>query len=408
MYQLKFTLKQHTPIIHFQHHQDGATLRATEVKPKLDRFIMEKMGGKDSVPEGWFISDKHNALDYKISIVSNGTQKLYLPLARNLNPTKTNNLKTKIKETIIPDIEFLMQTNYFGNEDKYKFIQQQDTLDVDNTYIEQLIFGIKNDKIAVTINTHNSSLKTTLETNLNEFFLSTNFGTRQNKGFGSFTISENIIGKTDLTNTSHLLKSNYLKKNTTNGINAQLTKIYNTYLQLKTGVNQPYSKSDLFDHFIKLDIRWEKRKIKQALNSNGVSLKQRNAAHYQPIDYNNTTSTFYNSYIDNQTNTYNYIRALLGLAEHFEFATNNRGRIKVKVTHLPQPNSEKIERFQSPIIFKIIDNIIYIGVNQSYKFLEGENFSFDYGGGTLCTLPVPTNFDIINFINTNLTTWNNL
>jgi len=36
MYKLEFTLKQHTPIIHFQHDQDGATLRATEVKPKLD------------------------------------------------------------------------------------------------------------------------------------------------------------------------------------------------------------------------------------------------------------------------------------------------------------------------------------------------------------------------------------
>ena len=43
MYKLEFTLKQHTPIIHFQHDQEGATLRATEVKPKLDRFIIEKV-----------------------------------------------------------------------------------------------------------------------------------------------------------------------------------------------------------------------------------------------------------------------------------------------------------------------------------------------------------------------------
>ena len=41
MYKLEFTLKEHTPIIHFQHDQDGATLRATEVKPKLDRFIIK-------------------------------------------------------------------------------------------------------------------------------------------------------------------------------------------------------------------------------------------------------------------------------------------------------------------------------------------------------------------------------
>ena len=42
MYKLRFILKQHTPLIHFQHDQDGATLRATEVKPKLDRFLIEK------------------------------------------------------------------------------------------------------------------------------------------------------------------------------------------------------------------------------------------------------------------------------------------------------------------------------------------------------------------------------
>ena len=43
MYKIVFTLKQHTPLIHFQHDQAGATLRATEVKPKLDRFITEKI-----------------------------------------------------------------------------------------------------------------------------------------------------------------------------------------------------------------------------------------------------------------------------------------------------------------------------------------------------------------------------
>jgi hypothetical protein len=43
MYQLKIQLKQHTPIIHFQHDQAGATLRASEVKPKLDRFLIEML-----------------------------------------------------------------------------------------------------------------------------------------------------------------------------------------------------------------------------------------------------------------------------------------------------------------------------------------------------------------------------
>ena len=39
---LEFTLRQHTPMIHFQSDQAGATLRATELKPKLDRYLIEK------------------------------------------------------------------------------------------------------------------------------------------------------------------------------------------------------------------------------------------------------------------------------------------------------------------------------------------------------------------------------
>ncbi|MBK9152255.1 MAG: hypothetical protein IPM26_15270 [Saprospiraceae bacterium] len=41
-FQITFALRQHTPIIHFQHEQEGATLRATELKPKLDLFIIKK------------------------------------------------------------------------------------------------------------------------------------------------------------------------------------------------------------------------------------------------------------------------------------------------------------------------------------------------------------------------------
>ena len=40
-FKVEFTLKQHTPIIHFQSEQAGATLRATELKPKFDRFLKQ-------------------------------------------------------------------------------------------------------------------------------------------------------------------------------------------------------------------------------------------------------------------------------------------------------------------------------------------------------------------------------
>ena len=44
---LTIKLKQHTPLIHFQHDQEDATLRASEVKPKLDKYIITQLGEGD-------------------------------------------------------------------------------------------------------------------------------------------------------------------------------------------------------------------------------------------------------------------------------------------------------------------------------------------------------------------------
>ncbi len=63
-----FTLKQHTPIIHFQPEQSGATLRATELKPKLDRFLIEKV---DNLPIKTTKDGKRRYLDYKVKIEPN-------------------------------------------------------------------------------------------------------------------------------------------------------------------------------------------------------------------------------------------------------------------------------------------------------------------------------------------------
>ena len=72
---LKVTLKQHTPLIHFQHDQYGATLRASEVKPKLDKFILERLGDGNyergillAKNNQWLIgSGTHPALNYKVN-----------------------------------------------------------------------------------------------------------------------------------------------------------------------------------------------------------------------------------------------------------------------------------------------------------------------------------------------------
>ena len=51
-------LKQQTPILHFQPDESGATLRASEVKPKLDRFLINQ--SDEAIPQDWFLKKSDN------------------------------------------------------------------------------------------------------------------------------------------------------------------------------------------------------------------------------------------------------------------------------------------------------------------------------------------------------------
>jgi len=64
-----YNLIAQTPLIHFQWRMKGATLRASEVKPKLDRFVIKsfKESG-NSVPEEWYEAERTGSLDYKMQI----------------------------------------------------------------------------------------------------------------------------------------------------------------------------------------------------------------------------------------------------------------------------------------------------------------------------------------------------
>ncbi len=429
-FKLTFTLKQHTPIIHFQHDQHGATLRASEVKPKLDKFLIKKIGLTEMVPDGnkqkevpkeqyknWFINQgkQHLALDYKIQIHANTNLSYYLPYPTQLNSQRYSNKEINFKNYLLNfidfDFDYLLPTPYFGNADKIKFYNETENVNVEESKPKEIIFAlISNSEINVEINSFNLEFLDKIKLYISEFFLTHNFGARQNKGFGSYTI-KSINGNPEVISIVNL-KSIFLKKsnNAFSNQNAIFKFILEEYNLLKSGQNRPYQKSEIFKYYIKNDIRWEKRFIKQKLNTNHVLLKQQNHTDYKPIDFDDSTHNFYNSFSDNQTNDYKYIRALLGLAENFEFATYNRGRLKVKIKHLLTTlHNEKIERFASPIFFKIIDNKVYLAINNSYRSIEGSTFEFLDGTNSLGTLEVPIGFDLNLFIESHISSrWSNL
>jgi hypothetical protein len=145
MKKLIFKLKQHTPIVHFQPDLKNSTLRASEVKPALDRFIIERSGGLKKLKErspDWFVKNSDSsALNYKMRI-SQTTEK---------GDIKNN-------------------PNYFGDKSK------------------NLVFG-KDDAECI-LHIHSDSLASIIKKDLlMEFFLINNFGCRKTKGSGSYTLS---------------------------------------------------------------------------------------------------------------------------------------------------------------------------------------------------------------------------
>ena len=68
-FQSTYTLLPQSPLIHFQWDQNGAALRATEVKPKLDRYIIKRLG-ESNIPSGWRNNQSPGALNYKLRIVA--------------------------------------------------------------------------------------------------------------------------------------------------------------------------------------------------------------------------------------------------------------------------------------------------------------------------------------------------
>jgi len=223
-FKLNFTLKQHTPIIHFQSDQSGATLRASELKPKLDRFLLKKFEEDKIDYKPFLIAGQDGALNYKVKIKYIGKNKIDYP-----KPF----VKKGTEGYVAP---------YFA----------------DGVSIEH-----DDSEILLEFFSFNKEIREKIEENIKIFFSFENFGTRQSKGFGSYHIES--FEKKDLevalkSNNNKLFK---LTKASANPKEA-LKIIDSVYREMKSGLNYPkYKKSLLFRYMCTKESGWEKRWIKQ-------------------------------------------------------------------------------------------------------------------------------------------------
>ena len=334
---LSFQLLCHSPLIHFQANEDGVTLRASEVKPKLDAYLISKL--KPTKREWYVQLGKNQALNYRMKIIH-----------------KDASCRFKTEDTNIENFPI-----FYG---KGKKLVLSDPLVTITCFIPDLLKAI--------------------EEHIADFFIVTNFGTMQHKGFGSFTIKENTP---DSQKIGQILGERYetavYRMKVAGSCRLKFQNIQNFYRLTKSGINgpnadDPYCKGTLFSYMHDKGIGNEKARLK-----NGI-VKPLATKHFVSDEANAKTPS-----------SVCYVRAVLGVTSNFSFPNNfertgytgpKRYVQRVLVSH------KTIKRYASPLRFKVIDNSIYIYlVADSIKRLLNVKGSFAFNRRV--NLPKKLGFD---------------
>ena len=339
-WQKEYKLVQHTPLIHFQHSEPHACLRATEVKPKLDRFLIEQLEKDDRFGDGrwkkWFVGDgSQQSFDYMMRITPNSeqverTQSIERAIARSEHRPPNANLHE-------------IHKNYFGNMASGNNIQ--DT--IRETFKESLFYK---DGLTLTIRCFIPELLTFIDEHIRGFFMMHNFGTRQRKGFGSFTVDINTQPNApkgfDLVR-KYCPNAYYCKLDDNVSADALLNAVWVLSAFLKSGFNRGegnYVRGFVFRYFQreKNPLANDKAFVKQQVLHNVYNEATR-GEHLHP--YGNNVR-------------YRYVRGLLGTNENSRFcrAPNAHTPVYDIYTH----SAEGIERFPSPLLFKPIGKFVFI------------------------------------------------
>lgn len=405
-FQKEYDLKAHSPLIHFQYDSNGATLRATEVKPKLDRYILKHC--KD-IPKKW-IRDNVNgkiSLDYKLRIIATESKPPF-------------NIGRRTDYDI-----------YYGNMG-------------DGAQIKK---GVMNNA-KLTVTCFHEDLLGYIDKIIGDFFIVTNFGTMQSKGFGSFTVDgkDNSKGHiydvlrkeyadggycygfkpTDKKLTFRQIKMIYSIMKSGQNLTRVIKIIKNgnhtqreIHIYPKTTVVNGKDYSDLYYHRSLLyqylrkekdmgnEKAWMKKmhivptldnlgryavrhdkppiKLKPSVKmDDGTKFKDRISTRIRRSKHKFSSKSGY------------YVRALLGIGETIEYQAENGSKVKVTI----KETSETIERLNSPILFKVIDDMVYFVGQELNERIYGKKFSFSSSMKKGRTRRVPKKDELpCNFMN---------
>ena len=395
-FKLTVELKQHTPIIHFQHDQEGATLRATEVKAKLDRFLTNdfpiiapktaevyskeiesiRIAQKEKKPTGYklkFFSNKENVKYY------------YFESFFSKNKHETFEVEQLLGKHFNKNISAVAPAAYFADREK----RTGDNVDA--------LSGIKlgvfySDNIKCEIFSINSRLLQLLNISLAPFFMINNFGTRSSKGFGSFEVLNPIKDYTIAEVFKNFGQCAFTKK-IPKSIEETLKIIDSTYKKLRSNVAT--NESEIRDFFEdNYNSTWSKKLVTEKVAKG----KKEWTPEEEDFDIQ-------------------FIRALLGLPELHDYPQLKPDKPKVKI----KEKLDEIQRFPSPITFTIHGDKLILFARENPNEILGRAFEFFVGksaedeqkkpNGRYALLKTPDQFEIKEFLKSSPTlknSWNNV
>lgn len=399
-FKLIIGLRQYTPLIHFQGDTKEACLRASEVKPKLDRFVLEYLERQgEKAPEQWVLkvsddekSNRHPALRYKMRFEGIGKKSVQA------------NYKDRERRNEIHSLYFASM----GDEESGVW---------DENGVSKVKGVVYDGGVRLTIlSPQFPELIALLKKLLPPFFALRCFGNRSNKGFGSFAVRE-INGKRvrlpepkellpylpngcqalyyadyegeELSETERLNDIQAISAIMKGGMN------YSTY-DRSGEVDEPYYfKGLIFRYFMddrKTGAHSEKALIKRDVLPNEEEDRQVcRRYHKRPM-------TDHERFL--------YIRGVLGVGQTIEFRRNSknnlssrRGVVTIEGEERDPKDSSKplIARFENPVHFKPYGTWLLLIPHEIPEKMLGAKFIFKAQRRS-AVAALPEEFDLDDFL----------
>ncbi len=377
MYNSKFRrtylLRQHTPLLHFQPDQPHAALRASEVKPMLDRF-MQKFVEKHNlnIPKDWYIqipegNSYAKPFNYKMSIKTDGApvqsapHKLYFGGIGGNSSVKALTFKCKDSSGKI----------------------------IDGVKLETICFcettAKKSDSLANCGLPDDFTLNDFMSFVIPAFFALTCFGTRATKGFGSFTLSGKRIDAGYL----HYFVPVFYSISYGMAIPSAekvLDDIWVISGLMKSGFNlgRDYYKGRIFRYFkerYQQEIGGDKAFIKRSVLTNGEDFRKNGSEDY--VQYKN----------------FRFVRAMLGLPQGYRFRKNPNTTTREGAVKISAGKGNKVARFASPVRFVPNGGILYIIPEDIPAEMYNAQFNFtsQVQSATIAT-PSEKEFNLVEYL----------